>query len=129
MITLEIFVQSKAQNFKGGQTIFRQGDPGELMYVISAGTVEVSVDTILVETAGPGSVIGEMSMIDRRPRSASAKAKTACTLLPIDRKGFESLIARTPAFALEVMRIVVDRLRRADVLMASLKAKKNSQKK
>ena len=128
MITMEIFVQSKPQIFKAGQTIFRQGDPGELMYLISEGSVDISVGAILVETAGPGSVIGEMSMIDHRPRSASAKAKTTCTLLPIDRKCFESLISRTPGFALEVMRIVVERLRRADILMSHFKTTKNTRR-
>ena len=124
MINLETFVQSKPRNFKRGQTIFRQGDPGDLMYVISDGTVDIFVDNFLVETAGTGSVIGEMSIVDHRPRSASAKAKSPCTLLPIDRKGFESLISRNPTFAVEVMRIVVERLRRADMLMSHFKSAK-----
>ena len=124
MINLETFVQSKPRNFRGGQSIFRQGEPGDIMYVIAEGAVDIFVDSMLVETAGPGSVIGEMAMIDERSRSATAKAKIPCKLLPVDRKGFESLISRNPSLAVEIMRIVVERLRRADILLSHFKANK-----
>lgn len=120
MINLGIFRHSDTQTFQAGQVIFQAGEPGTVMYVVSDGTVDIFVDSILLETAGAGSVIGEMALIDHGPRSASAKAKTDCKLVVVDQKRFEFLVSQTPFFAIEVMQIMADRLRRADKLVSNL---------
>lgn len=96
MISLGIFRHSETQVFQAGQVIFQEGELGQVMYVISDGTVEIFVDSILVETASAGTVVGEMALIDHGPRSASAKAKTDCKLVPVDQKRFEFLVSHTP---------------------------------
>jgi CRP/FNR family cyclic AMP-dependent transcriptional regulator len=97
--------------FTAGQTIFAVGDPGDVMYVVKEGEVEVLVRDRVVETIGPGGILGEMALIDHSPRSASARAKTDCQLVPIDEARFKFMIQQTPFFAIEVMRVMTRRLR------------------
>jgi len=58
-----------------------------------------------------------MAMVDGQPRTAAAVARTDCQLVPIDQKRFQFLVQQTPYFAIEVMRVLVERLRRADRLV------------
>ncbi len=98
-----------------GQALFREGDDmNDTMYVLIAGTVEVLVNGRVVETAKAGALLGEMAMIDRGVRSASAVAKTASKFVVIGRKRFNFLVQQTPNFALGVMHVIANRLRRTD---------------
>jgi CRP/FNR family cyclic AMP-dependent transcriptional regulator len=97
--------------FAAGQVIFAAGSPGDVMYVVKEGEVEVLVGDRVVETIGPGGILGEMALIDHNPRSASARAKTDCQLVPIDEARFKFMIQQTPFFAIEVMRVMARRLR------------------
>ena len=101
-----------AKKFKAGKTIFKEGTVGDMMYVVLAGELEVSAGGKLVEVAKPGDVIGEMALIDTKPRSATVVAKTDCRLVPINEKRFLVLVHETPIFALLVMKILAERLRR-----------------
>jgi CRP/FNR family transcriptional regulator, cyclic AMP receptor protein len=113
-VTIQFFQQSKDQVlFEAGQTIFAAGQPGKLMYVVTAGEVDILVGETLIETVGKGDILGEMALIDTQPRSATAIAKTDCKLAPIDEQRFSFLVQQTPYFALQVMRIMADRLRKA----------------
>ena len=100
--------------FAAGQIIFNEGDPGYIMYVIQEGEVDVMIHNHLIETVGPGSVIGEMALIDAAARSGSAVAKTDCRLVPLDETRFKVYVHNTPFFAIQVMRVMADRLRRMD---------------
>jgi hypothetical protein len=82
------------------------------MFVVVDGRVDLLVKGHLVEELGPGGVLGEMALIDSVPRSASAVAKTDCKLVAIDQKRFTFLVQQTPHFALQIMRVIADRLRR-----------------
>jgi CRP/FNR family transcriptional regulator, cyclic AMP receptor protein len=104
--------EGDGQQFAAGQTIFAEGDPGDVMYGVTEGEVEIRVGDRAVETLGPGGIFGEMALIDASPRSATAVAKSACTLVPMDSKRFERLVSYNPFFALQVMRILAGRLRR-----------------
>lgn len=92
--------------------IFREGEPGDLMYAVVEGEVEIRVGDRVIERTGEGGVIGELALIDHRPRSASAVARTPCLLVPIDEKQFQFMVQQTPFFALQVMRVLTERLRR-----------------
>ena len=100
--------------FKAGETIFKSKDPGDVMYLVTRGDVEILIHDKVVEQVGPGGVIGEMALLDNAPRSATATAKTDCLLLAIDRERFQAQVAKSPSFALQVMRIMAERLRRVD---------------
>lgn len=97
-----------------GQALFKEGEPGDLMYVLISGTAEISVNSKVVEFAGAGAIVGEMGMIDEGSRSATVMAKSDCKFLPIDRNLFDHHVLHTPGFAQHVMRVIADRLRRTD---------------
>ena len=65
-----------------------------------------------LETVGEGAIFGEMAVIDREPRSATAVAETDCELVAVDKRRFWFLVQETPYFAEIVMRVMADRLRR-----------------
>lgn len=97
---------------QAGDFIFREGEAAREMFVILDGEVEVLVGNLRVEVAGPGSMVGEMALIEARPRTATARALTACTLVPVDSGRFQSLIQKNPSFATHVMRLMAERLRK-----------------
>lgn len=105
------------QSLPAGQALFREGDPGDVMYVLMSGNAEIMVNEKLVEVAEPGAILGEMAMIDEKMRSASVFARGDCKLLPIEQKRFNFLIQQTPHFALHVMRVIAARLRKTDSML------------
>lgn len=106
------------QSFKAGAAIFREGDLGRNMYIVAEGQVNITLNNLVIDTVNPGGIIGELALIDDKPRSASAIAKTDCVLAPVNREHFLILVQRTPLFALQVMRVITERLRRANSLLA-----------
>ena len=105
-----------------GEAVFREGEKGDLLYVVLDGSVDILVGDAVVETAARGAVIGEMALIDDSPRSASAIAKTPCRLVGIDQKRFHFLVQQTPNFSIHVMKVLAERLRRMDRLLVPTKA-------
>jgi len=116
VITVDLFRAEDTEivSFGAGQTIFREGDAGDLMYVVQDGEVDLRVKGKLVEALGPGGVLGEMALIEHAPRTATATAKTDCSLVPIAEKRFSFMVQHTPHFALQIMKVMADRLRRMD---------------
>src|SRR5262245_46669390 len=100
------------QEFPAGSTIFAVGTPGDVMYVIIDGEVEVWVGNAVVEVLGPGEIVGEMALIDTQARSATTVAKSACRLAPVNEHRFLFMVHEHPLFALHVMRVLATRLRR-----------------
>lgn len=99
------------RTFKAGEIIFRQGDPAEELYIVKNGKVEIRLGNRLLDTLPELSIFGEMALIDHRPRSATAVAATDATVVPVSEKQFLFLVSRTPHFALNVMRVLAQRLR------------------
>ncbi len=109
---INIFRHAKVtQPYRAGDEIFREGDIGDSMYVVREGSVNIVVHGKIVDSVDSGGLIGEMALIDKQPRSASAIAATDCQLVPLDERAFRDLISQVPHFALEVMRIMAWRLR------------------
>jgi CRP-like cAMP-binding protein len=102
----------EAEDFAAGVTIFNKGEPAETMYVVQEGSIALSIGDRTVEVLGPGGLFGEMAVIDREPRSASAVAVTDTKLVAIDKRRFWFLVQETPYFAEIVMRVMAARLRR-----------------
>jgi CRP/FNR family cyclic AMP-dependent transcriptional regulator len=94
-----------------GEALFTEGDPGTCMYVVRSGAVRVSTGTTELEQLGPGSILGEMALIEETPRSATVTAVSDCDIAVIDRRRFLFLVQQTPSFALNVMRVLSHRLR------------------
>ena len=105
---------------RAGETIFVEGQPRDVMYVVLEGEVDIQKHGASIYTAGPGELVGEMAMIDAQGRSASAVALSPCRLAVVNETQFVFMIHETPNFALYVMRVLVERLRRQN--MTPLKA-------
>ena len=105
-------VGGKSEKFAAGQTIFSEGESGNRMYIVRSGSVDILVNGALVETVEPNGIFGEMAVVDGGPRSATARAQTACELAPIDQRTFVLMVDEAPYFALNVMRVMANRLRR-----------------
>jgi CRP/FNR family transcriptional regulator, cyclic AMP receptor protein len=113
MFILNLFRNSdRAVNYEPGQTIFSQGEQGDSMFVVIEGDIEIRVNDKAIDTAHPGELLGEMALVDNLPRSASAVAKTACKVVPVNERKFNFMVQETPFFAITVMRIMCDRLRK-----------------
>jgi CRP-like cAMP-binding protein len=104
--------ESNPRACQAGETIFREFDMGAEMYVVLEGQVELSIDGKAIEVLGQGEPFGEMALIDQAPRVATAVAKTPCKLAVISEKRFLFMVAQTPHFALQIMKVMADRLRR-----------------
>jgi CRP/FNR family transcriptional regulator, cyclic AMP receptor protein len=97
---------------EAGETIFQTFDMGWEMYVVLEGQVEISIDGKALEVLGPGEPFGEMALIDQEPRTATATAKTPVKLAVFPEKRFLFMVQQTPHFALQIMKVMADRLRK-----------------
>lgn len=104
----------EARAFASGQVIFNAGDAAREFFVIRKGRVAVRLGNRTLDTLGEGEVFGEMALIDAGPRSATVVAETDCVVTPVSEKQFLFMISEAPYFGLSVMRVLVERLRRAN---------------
>jgi CRP/FNR family cyclic AMP-dependent transcriptional regulator len=112
-VRLDMFTtEANPRVCEAGEAIFRAYDMGSEMYVVLEGEVELTIGSQVVETLGPGEPFGEMALIDQAPRTATAIAKTPCKLAVIPEKRFLFMVQTTPHFALQIMRVMADRLRK-----------------
>ncbi len=106
------------RDFPAGAVIFEEGDPGSRLYVIQAGQVRVVKRTggraVTLARLGPGEFFGEMALLDRQPRSASAVVDEAARILELDEAAFERLVAERGEVALRILRRLSRRLREAN---------------
>lgn len=118
MIPIEIFSHNTSRiTIQAGQALFREGDEGQQMYVLETGTAEVFVQNRVVETLEHGSIVGEMGLVSPGPHSASVIARTDCEFVAVDEKRFQFLVQQTPYFAIQVMRLMAERLRATNKLL------------
>jgi len=105
--------------YAAGETIFSFGDPGNALYIVRSGEVEIFLrndegEKILLETSQPGDVFGEVSMLDNGPRTAWVAAVSAVEVFRIDRTHFVDYIRQYPPAALHLLSVAARRLRRTD---------------
>jgi EAL domain-containing protein (putative c-di-GMP-specific phosphodiesterase class I) len=103
------------RRFSPGETLIREGERGECAYIIETGNVEIVVQRegqlIQIGTRGAGSLIGEMAMIDDKPRTATVRALDECTALEITRDDFAHRVESADPVIKMVMRVVTARYR------------------
>ncbi|MFO7445768.1 MAG: cyclic nucleotide-binding domain-containing protein [Ignavibacteriaceae bacterium] len=99
------------RSYDQGEFIFVEGDPGNTMFSILEGKVEIRAHDKTVYIAGPGEILGEMALIENKPRSATVVAKTKCKLAVIDERRFQFLLQQTPMFITQILKALADRLR------------------
>ncbi len=91
---------------EAGAELMDQGRPGQECYVILDGTANVSIGGEHIATLEAGSMVGEMALIDHRPRSATVVAETPMTLLAFDTRHFRALLDDLPKASQRVMSLL-----------------------
>jgi CRP/FNR family transcriptional regulator, cyclic AMP receptor protein len=108
-----------------GTVVITEGEIGDSMYVVITGRVKVFIGDedgreIILKMLGPGDVFGEMSLIDRQPRSASVSTLEPCVFRILSHSSFEICLERAPRIAVGVMNALAKRLRDADRKISTL---------
>lgn len=98
------------RRFRQGEVIFREGDPGQVLYLIQTGQIRIFVngldgsETSVILFGRPGEIFGELAVVDGLPRSATAVALGNTLLLTIDRERFRHHMRQHPQLALNFMK-------------------------
>ena len=105
--------------YAAGDTIFNFGDPGQALYVIRSGEVEIYVkndmgEKIVLEISKPGDIFGEVSLLDDGPRTAWVAAISEVEVLRLDRAHFEDYVRQYTPAALNLLSVAARRLRKSD---------------
>jgi CRP/FNR family transcriptional regulator, cyclic AMP receptor protein len=124
-ITSELFARATFHRLKAGETLFQTGDSGDGCYRLDSGLLKVSLISPqskerIVAILTPGTVVGDLAVIDGLPRSASVLALTNCELRFLTRAAFEDLAREHPEINQYLVRLLAARLRQADDVIASL---------
>ncbi|MBL7687371.1 MAG: cyclic nucleotide-binding domain-containing protein [Bdellovibrionaceae bacterium] len=114
-IAPEKFASEMVRTFEAGDLVFAEGEDSREMFVVIEGTVEIFKPTprgeVKLATLERGEILGEMSLLESLPRSASARALGRVRLLAIQPGGFLLKIRRDPTFAFEIMQSLSRRIR------------------
>ena len=94
-----------------GRVIFKEEDPGDCMYIILTGKIQIHKGKTTLAILNEKEVFGELSLLDAETRSATATAKTDCVLFKIDQEPFYELIDTRPEVARGFIKILCNRLR------------------
>src|SRR3979490_722748 len=116
--------QRFGKEFKRGEVLCREGEPGKEVYVVKAGKVNITktvreTEKILA-TLGAGEFFGEMSILNNKPRSAGAVMAEDGKLLVIDPRTFEAMIRGNVEIAVRLIKKLSDRLQEADAQIENL---------
>lgn len=114
------------RKFEAGDTIIRENDLGESAFIVHEGTVEIQKDVggtdVHLATLGPGDTIGEMSMIDDTPRSATAVARTAVVADEVHHDDFYEALQSDRDVAMLLLKSLFERLREANSTILQLRS-------
>jgi CRP/FNR family transcriptional regulator, cyclic AMP receptor protein len=99
---------------KGDTTIIQQGDAGREAFVVMTGSLSVKRNGKKVTTLGPGSMVGELSLLDHGPRTATVVTDTDSDLFVIDQRSFASVLDTVPTLAHKLLASLAGRIREFD---------------
>ena len=105
---------AQERTFDAGREIFREGAPGDGVYFVKSGLVEISAGQrgrLIFSRLGPGEIFGEMAVIEHRPRSATASAVEATEVFFLPRGELLTFIERSPGLAFALLQLISHRLR------------------
>jgi CRP-like cAMP-binding protein len=100
--------------FEDGETLTREGDPGETFYIVVEGRLEVTQQGALLRKLGPGDFLGEISLVDGRPRTATVTAAGPVRALVIRRADFLEMFEWDSAVRLGILMALTERIRKSD---------------
>ena len=113
-----------SRNYESGTILFEEHDPGTRLFVIRSGRVKifrrVASREVVLAMLGPGDFFGEMALLEGLPRSASAEAVDATTVIEVDSQTFEEMIRGNIEIAVRIMRKLASRVRELDRRLQNL---------
>jgi CRP-like cAMP-binding protein len=112
----------RRRRYRGGDPVFREGDPGTALYIIEAGEIRILLGgsegkEVVLALLGPGEFFGELALLDGEPRSADAVATANTDLLVLPRDDFVRFLRDVPAVAVNLLASLSRRFRRTDRLV------------
>lgn len=114
--------------YSSGEVICREGEQGDVMYVIQSGKVKITKKTssgeVEIAVLGSGEIFGEMALFDRLSRSATATSMGEARVLSVDKKKFFSSISRDPTTVFKILESMSQRIRTLDEDLLRLKREK-----
>jgi CRP-like cAMP-binding protein len=120
----ELDSRLSSRQVAAGEHIFTRGEPGDVLYVVVEGEVEIYLPDeatalrVTLRRLGPGEHFGELALLDGAPRTASARALQASKLLTLSRDAFHGVVLASPAGAREVVSELARRLRATNALVS-----------
>ena len=128
-----LLARSRVEHKRANELIFRKDSPGHGLMAVLSGQVKISMLSsngreVVLNIINPGEVVGEMALLDGKPRSADATAMTACELLVIDRRDFMPFLEQHPEIAIRLLGVLSERLRHSsnqvhDILFLDLRGR------
>jgi CRP/FNR family cyclic AMP-dependent transcriptional regulator len=118
--TLEALAAATVERaYAGGAMVIRRGEPGDGLYIVVAGLVQVvgdedDIDASVLAVLGPGEAFGELALLDGKPRSASVIAAWPARCLFLARDAFLAHLDQHPEAARALLRVLAGRLREMD---------------
>jgi CRP-like cAMP-binding protein len=104
---------------QAGQNVVSQGAVGACMFVVTEGRIAISLDGRVIEHVGPGGIFGEMALVDRAGRAATATAETDSAWLLIARNDFLTMVRAKPTFGITLLRSMSGRLQHVAGLLGT----------
>lgn len=119
-----LLANAKPVKLSADEVLFLTGDPGDGCYRVDEGLLKVSMDSPsgaerILAILGPGAIVGDMAMIDGRPRSASVTALRDCRLSFVSRAAFEAVATKKPEIYKHLLNLLAARLRDTDQVVAA----------
>jgi CRP/FNR family cyclic AMP-dependent transcriptional regulator len=108
---LRIAALADQTTFAKGSTMMQEGDSGSEVFVIASGNADASIRGKKVATLGPGTIVGELALLDHGPRTATVVATTDLEALVLDPSSFRTLLHDVPTVAVKVATAIAQRLR------------------
>lgn len=97
-----------------GRVLVKEGSTGYECFIIVSGHAEVRIGDDVISRFGPGDYFGELSLLDKRPRSATVQATTDCTVMVLSQREFARALDVVPGLALKILENLALRLREAN---------------
>jgi len=122
LTTLPVYVSNKQklEKYEAGKIIFLEGEHGDNMYMILRGEVSISYEGVLLATLTSGDIIGEMSLLDSQPRSATAMALADVSLLCVSKENFLPLVKNSDEFTIRLLSSFSNRIRVQNRIISEL---------
>ena len=116
----EMAALTEFRTYPANHILCHEGAYEDVLYIIAEGRIVILKKTLdgdkdqILRAGGRGDVVGEMALIQNAPRAATVRTTTECTVLEMEKKDFETILARSPRMAIDIIRITLDRIREND---------------